>query len=139
MSRRDLYHDIVVEALIADGWTITNDPLTLPIDDTNVQIDLAAERQLVGAKKGKHLIAVEIKSYVGQSVINEAKSLLGQLHLYSALLKIHDPERELVAAIPRLFHKKLEKSPMLYDIIDVTGVKKIIYDEREKRILLWKD
>ena len=26
---RDLFHDIVKEALIKDGWTITNDPLTL--------------------------------------------------------------------------------------------------------------
>ena len=26
---RDLYHDVVVDALEADGWTITDDPLHL--------------------------------------------------------------------------------------------------------------
>lgn len=138
MSKRDLYHDVVVKALVADGWTITDDPLTIPLDKTNVQIDLAAERDLVGARKGKQLIAVEIKSYVGQSMVNEAKMLIGQIYLYSTLLKIHHPERKLVAAIPKRFYQKLEDSPTLNEVIDVTGVTKLIYDETGSTDLIWK-
>lgn len=27
MARKDIYHEIVVAALMKDGWTITDDPL----------------------------------------------------------------------------------------------------------------
>ena len=29
MPRKDFYHEVVVNALIKDGWTITDDPLVL--------------------------------------------------------------------------------------------------------------
>jgi hypothetical protein len=29
MSAKNIYHDAVVQALTADGWTITDDPLRL--------------------------------------------------------------------------------------------------------------
>ena len=44
MSAKNIYHDAVVVALIADGWTITHDPLTIKVGDRNLHIDLGAER-----------------------------------------------------------------------------------------------
>jgi hypothetical protein len=37
---RDLLHHSVKEALIKEGWNITNDPLRITIDGSYLEIDL---------------------------------------------------------------------------------------------------
>lgn len=66
MSNRDLFHFAVKRALQQQGWRITADPLVLEIEESLVKIDLAAER-LIGAERDGEKIAVEIKSFAGDS------------------------------------------------------------------------
>lgn len=40
---KDLFHDAVRNALIKDGWQITEDPLFLKIGGVELYIDLGAE------------------------------------------------------------------------------------------------
>ena len=54
---RDVFHENVKEALIKEGWTITNDPLSFKIGNMQVQIDLGAER-LIAAERGTDKIAI---------------------------------------------------------------------------------
>lgn len=70
MPARDLIHDAVRTALENDEWTITDDPLSFEYRDVQVFIDLGAERVL-GAERNGEKIAVEIKSFVGQSIIHD--------------------------------------------------------------------
>ncbi len=63
MPARDLFHNAVVHALQKDGWTITDDPLTIRYGKDRVSIDLGAER-LLAAERGNEKIAVEIKSFL---------------------------------------------------------------------------
>ncbi len=42
----DSDHELVVEALKREGWTITDDPLVLPYGGKEVYVDLGAERVL---------------------------------------------------------------------------------------------
>ena len=64
MPQRDIYHDVVKNALIKDGWTITHDPLILPYGGRNLYVDLGAEVP-IGAEKDDRRIAVEVKSFSG--------------------------------------------------------------------------
>jgi len=48
---RDKFHEEVKAALQADGWNITDDPLTFKIGKVQIQIDLGAE-QLIAAERG---------------------------------------------------------------------------------------
>src|SRR4051812_14072746 len=57
MSAKDLYHDIVKNALFKAGWTITHDPYTMTFGQKDVFVDLGAER-MIGAEKGSEKIAV---------------------------------------------------------------------------------
>jgi hypothetical protein len=42
---KDIYHNTVKEALIKDGWTVTDDPLSLlSKEDGGLQADLGAEK-----------------------------------------------------------------------------------------------
>ncbi|NET49480.1 MAG: XisH protein, partial [Merismopedia sp. SIO2A8] len=59
---RDAIHEQVKNALVKDGWTITNDPYTLTYEEIEVYADLAAERTLAAEQNGQK-IAVEIKSF----------------------------------------------------------------------------
>lgn len=43
MAQRDLIHDAVKNALIKDGWTITDDPYRIKYGERRIEIDLAAE------------------------------------------------------------------------------------------------
>ncbi len=72
MARRDYHHDIVRDALIADGWIITDDPLRLYYGGRNLYVDIGAVRP----------IAVEIKGFMGESDVYDLSSSLGQYRAY---------------------------------------------------------
>ena len=46
MPAKDIYHDSVRNALIKDGWTITNDPYILSIGKKDLFVDLGAQKLL---------------------------------------------------------------------------------------------
>src|SRR5262249_7066708 len=99
MPRKDVYHNVVREALIADGWTITHDPLALSYGGRDLYVDLGAEAPLGAEKEGKK-IAVESKSFRGPSDMHDLEVALGQFALYRTLLSHTEPDRVLYLAVP---------------------------------------
>jgi hypothetical protein len=99
MPAYDTFHDAVKNALIKDGWTITNDPLVIEFGLLNVYIDLGAER-LIAAERGNERIAVEIKSFMGPSLLTDFHLAMGQFLNYRNALGTKDPERPLYLAMP---------------------------------------
>ncbi|MDY6897347.1 MAG: element excision factor XisH family protein [Cyanobacteriota bacterium] len=77
MPAKDIFHDVVKSALEKEGWNITDDPLFLRFGGLELFIDLGAER-IIAAQKGEEKIAVEIKSFVGNSATTEFSTALGQ-------------------------------------------------------------
>jgi XisH protein len=67
---RDLFHSVVKDALIKEGWQITHDPFPVDYGDVQMQIDLGAE-QLIAATKDRETIAVEVKNFINPSAISE--------------------------------------------------------------------
>lgn len=49
MSAKNLYHDTVVAALTADGWTVTEDPLALAYRGHNLYVDLGLVEPTIAA------------------------------------------------------------------------------------------
>lgn len=76
MSAKDLFHEKVKNALVKDGWTITDDPLTLTYETRDVFVDLGAERVLA-AEKGTEKIAVEIKMFSIGSKVTALEDAVG--------------------------------------------------------------
>ena len=101
MAALDKYHQSVINALIKDGWIITDNPLKLQVGKRNLSIDLGAERSLIGAEKGVRRIAVEIKTFGGASPVADLQQAVGQYGMYEIVLAEADPERELYLAISR--------------------------------------
>jgi hypothetical protein len=61
-------HDAVRNALVKDGWTITDDPYILELEELIVFADLGADRSL-GAQRGDERLVIEAKSFQGRSVV----------------------------------------------------------------------
>ena len=101
---KDLFHEVVRQALVADGWTITDDPLKLKAYNPPWEVDFAAEK-LITAEKEKELIAVEVKSFLRFSFANEFHTAIGQYINYRSALKRIEPNRVLFLAVPDLTFK----------------------------------
>lgn len=136
MPRKDFYHDTVVKALIDDGWVITDDPLTVSFGDKDLFIDLGAEK-LIGAKKGAQFIAVEIKSFLSPSDVNDLESALGQFNLYRDVLSALESNRTLYLAIPKRAYEGIFSSAIGQLILERQELHLIVFDEETEKIIQW--
>jgi hypothetical protein len=73
---KDIYPYQVRTALEKDGWIITDDPLTLQFGSRSVFVDLGAKKLLAAERDGQR-IAVEIKSFVGKSLVKDWENAIG--------------------------------------------------------------
>lgn len=136
MPARDLYHNALRNALIKDGWTITHDPLRLTWGAKDMYVDLGAE-QVVSAEKAGQKIAVEIKSFVGASELNDMQNALGQYFVYRAVLVRTEPERTLFLAIHKEVFLDIFEEPLGQLLLEDYGVPLIVFDLQEEVILRW--
>lgn len=77
MAAKDIFHDLVKQALQNEGWSVTHDPFKIMLGRRRGYIDLGAEREIIAAQKGNEKIAVEIKSFIGHSDLNDFEDALG--------------------------------------------------------------
>jgi hypothetical protein len=99
MSRRDVFHDAVKNALVKEGWTITHDPYPVGYHTKTLEVDLGAELPVAAEREGRK-IAVEIKSFVSEGVFVDLYKALGQFALYRSSLERQEPDRKLYLAVP---------------------------------------
>ena len=136
MPARDIYHNAVKQALIKDGWTITHDPLRLQWGPKDMYVDLGAE-QLLAAEKVGRKIAVEIKSFLGPSEIDDLKNALGQFVLYRTIMSRTEPDRELYLAVREAVFIELFEEPIGTLLLDVERIGLIVFDPQGEEIVKW--
>ena len=136
MPAKDIYHDTVKNALIKDGWTITDDPLSLKVGKKDIFIDLAANKLLV-AQKQDTKIAVEVKSFIGSSEIEDLKNALGQYILYDKILRAKLSKRSLYLAIRKDNFDGLLSEEIGQILLSDNSLKMIIFDPEMEMITQW--
>jgi len=137
MPAKDIYHDTVKTALIKDGWTITHDPLRLKLRrGKKLFIDLGAER-LIAAEKDTQKIAVEIKSFIGASVMKDLEVALGQFMLYLQLLQRYDPERTLYLAVAEEIRKNVFEEEAGEILLQNSIIRLVTFDPTKEAIVQW--
>jgi XisH protein len=138
MSAKDRFHNVVKIALKKEGWQITHDPLTLRVDaETDLHIDLGAE-MLIAAERKDEKIAIEIKSFLGQSAINDFHGAIGQFINYRYALADLDPERRLFLAVSMTTYEGIFARRFVQSVIERAGISLVIYDIEEEVIIKWK-
>ena len=130
MPAKDIFHDCVKHALIKDGWIVTDDPLSLKIGKKDLFIDLGAEKILI-AEKENQKIAIEIKSFIGTSEVEDLKNALGQYVLYEKIIKRQLLERILYLAIRETTYSNLFSQEIGQILLEEKTLKLIIFNPKE--------
>lgn len=125
MPARDTLHNIVKEALIKQGWRITQDPFLITFGSRKVFADLGAER-LLAAERDSEKIVVEVKSFLGLSKISDLERALGQYLIYRSWLSRSQPDRTIHIAIDSVAHREL--------FLDVSG--QVLIADYELRLIV---
>lgn len=133
---RDLFHQAVREALEADGWFITNDPLILKSGGLRMEIDLAAE-QVLAAERGAEYIAVEVKSFLSKSKLNDFCEAKGQYDVYRKGLSEDSLSRKLYLAIDSDIFQSFFQKSLIAQLLESDSVSLLVFDAVTKRILQW--
>ena len=136
MSRRDSLHESARRTLEKDGWTITDDPLVLVLEQTLLKADLGAEKFLA-AQKASEKIAIEIKDFDSPSVISELKKTMGQLQLYQWALEAQEPERKLFLAVSESIYIKHFQKPIFKLVIERNKINLLVYNIESEEIVRW--
>lgn len=136
MPARDVLHPIVRIALERDGWLVTTDPLVLKIGRRNMFVDLGAEK-VITAERGAVRIAVEVKSFLGESEIVELEAALGQYMLYERILRKQEPDRTLWLAVPSHVWSGLFREAIGELLLDDGALRLLVVDEDKETIERW--
>jgi hypothetical protein len=136
MAAKDRYHRAVKNALISDGWTITHDPLQLKYGKVDLYADLAAE-QFFAAQKLDRYIAVEVKSFAGESQIADLEQAFGQFMLYYKILRESEPYRMLYLGITENTYEELFTQPIGRLLTDDGSLRLLVVDFQSERIVRW--
>ncbi|MFB2878337.1 element excision factor XisH family protein [Floridanema aerugineum] len=136
MPQYDLYHDEVKNALIKDGWTITDDPYTLEYKGLRLYIDLGAEK-LLAAEREEQKIAIEIKVFNSISQVTELQKAIGQYNMYRSILRRVSPERKLYLAVTQEVYRDFFQQPAIQDIVSDQSIDFIIFDPEREVIIQW--
>ena len=136
MSRRDSLHFALRHTLEKDGWTITDDPLILVLEQTLLKADLGAEKFLTAEKENRK-IALEVKDFDSVSVISELEKTMGQIQLYQWALDVQEPERELFLAVSQSVYIKHFQKPIFQLAIQRNKINLLVYEPDQETILQW--
>lgn len=137
MPARNIHHDAVIQALQADGWTITHDPLMIPWGERRLFIDLGAERATIGAERGSERIAVEIASFVADSPVRDLQEAVGQFVVYRALLTQVEPERRLFLGVPTRVFDSMFSEPLGQLVTADVHLRVLVFDAQQQKVMRW--
>ncbi|SKB13508.1 XisH protein [Planktothrix sp. PCC 11201] len=136
MPAKDIYHDTVKNALIKDGWIIIHDHLSLKIGNKDIFIDLAADKLLI-AEKLEQKIAVEVKSFISPSEIEDLKNALGQYILYEKVLSRLGCERILYLAIREPVFNRLFTEEIGKILLEDKTIKLLVFEPEQEVVIQW--
>lgn len=136
MPARDLFHDTVKKALVKDGWTITHDPLPITVGKKDAYIDLGAEKLIAAERQGQK-IAIEVKSFVSPSLLQDLYTALGQYLIYREALANFEPERPLFLAIRSAVYQELSQEELDTLLVQSQQVKLLVFDQHSEEIVQW--
>ncbi|BAZ08828.1 XisH protein [Calothrix sp. NIES-4071] len=133
---KDKFHEAIKNALIKEGWTITDDPLFLQFGGVDLFVDLGAER-MIAAQKENQKIAVEIKSFLGYSLISDFHQAVGQVMNYRLILQRDEPDRVLYLAVPLDVYETFFRLEFTQLAIASYQFKIIVYSTEDEVLLQW--
>ena len=136
MAAKDIYHQHVRHALEKDGWTITHDPLSVQWLGKVLQIDLGAER-IIAAERGEEKIAIEVKSFLSPSPIEDLRDAIGQFIIYREALFNANSPRQLFLALREDVYTDIFEKDEGEQLRVRAAIKLIVFHVENEEIIKW--
>ena len=102
----------------------------------DLYVDLGAE-QLVAAEKDGRKIAVEVKSFVSQSEVEDLETAVGQFVLYHDIMSRTEPDRVLYLAVRAAVFSSVFEEPIGQVLLENQRVKLVVFDPQAEVIVKW--
>lgn len=138
MPRRDTIHDAVKNALVKDGWTVTNDPFRIHYGDMDVFADLRIEKA-EGENLTRRALVIEIKSFVEDSAAHSLGTALGQYEMYRTLLRHVAPGDRLYLAISDTVYERQFVREAFQLIVQEHDLAMVIVNVEQEEVVRWID
>jgi hypothetical protein len=136
MAKLDTIHNAVKNALIKDGWTITDDPYIIEYEEITLYADLAAERVIAAEREGRKIV-VEVKSFISPSRTQDFKLALGQYNLYLGLLEVTAPDRKLYLAVSDHIYSKYFRQKAVQLIAERYQLALLVVNLEREEVVTW--
>ncbi|MEC4893473.1 MAG: element excision factor XisH family protein [Oscillatoria sp. PMC 1051.18] len=136
MPARDAYHTNLINALVKDNWSITDDPYFIKWGTRDMYIDLGASL-LLAAEKEEVKIAVELKSFAGASPMNDLENAVGQYIVYHDVLEKTNPERILYLAVDVKPYNGIFSEPIGKLMLENQRLNLVVFNKSEEVIIEW--
>nr|CAA9282515.1 hypothetical protein AVDCRST_MAG63-3676 [uncultured Armatimonadetes bacterium] len=136
MPRKDQIHDAVRNALLKDGWTITDDPFRIVYEDADVYADLRIVKTEAGASIQRALV-IEIKSFIGYSPLHNLEIALGQYELYRIYLESVAPDDKLYLAVSATTYAEQFTRPAFTVVLQEKRLPLLVVDTGREEVVRW--
>ncbi|AMW30745.1 MULTISPECIES: XisH family protein [Oscillatoriales] len=146
MPRRDTTHNIIKQAIIKDGWEITDDPYVISYGERFLFVDLGVRRShfptqpkgsIIGARRDRTRIAIEIKEFRGLSAIADLEQAIGQYSLYRLLLNEVDPERHIYLGVTDIIYETIFSETIGKLVINKLPLNLLVVDGKKAEVKQW--
>jgi hypothetical protein len=137
MPAKDIFHNAVKRALEKESWVITDEQFLIRSGGVEIYIDIGAEK-IIAAERNNEKIAIEVKSFLGNSKIYEFHAAIGQFINYRSILEDEQPDRILYLAVPLDIYNSFFQLPFTQKIIRNNNVNTIVYEPEEEVIIKWQ-
>ncbi|MEC4896062.1 MAG: XisH family protein [Oscillatoria sp. PMC 1051.18] len=136
MPAKDIYHDAVKNALIKDGWTVTDDPYTIQYEDAELYADLAIEKRTADEESERKVI-IEIKSFISPSLMSAFEMALGQYILYRNFLRLTNKDYEIYLAVRDTVYNTFFQRKSVNAIVKINQIALVIFNNEREEITQW--
>jgi hypothetical protein len=136
MPQYDLYHNVVKQALLKDGWTITADPFVIQFKGLRLYADLGAEKIIAAEKRGCKIV-VEVKVFGSVSPVSELEKAVGQYGLYRTFLKRTHPECKLYLAIAQDVYRDFFRQPAIQEVVLDHQIRLLVFEPETQEVIEW--
>ncbi len=136
MPRKDEIHEAVKNALLKEGWIITDDPFRIHYEDVDVYADLRVEKEEDESGTYRALV-IEIKSFLEDSAIHSLEVALGQYATYRTLLNEVAPQYKLYLAVANTIYRSQFQRKSFQLIVQANQVALMVVDVLQEEIVAW--
>jgi hypothetical protein len=136
MTAENIFHQHVRRTLEKDGWTITDDPLSVRWPESDEPLH-PESGPVIGAEQGGEKIAVAVTSFLGASQIVDLQNALGLFSVHRYALRRTEPARKLFLAIRDDVYIALFESSFGEELRVAEKIRILVFNPLREEVVRW--